>query len=63
MIAISAFRVTQHSQIFFTFLQKSNSVYCALSITQFPGSAQLNAVATLDGESCRRPASNENPDL
>ena len=32
-ISYSAFGVTQYSQIFFTFLQKSNSVHCALSIT------------------------------
>ena len=41
MTAISVFRVMQHSQIFFTFLQKSNSMHGALSITQFPGLLNL----------------------
>ena len=43
MAVISAFGVTQHSQIFSLFFRNRNRIqmHCALSVTQFPGSAQL----------------------
>ena len=45
--AICTFRVTQHYQICSLSFRTANSMQCALPIyRQFPGSAQLNAVAT-----------------